>query len=200
MDLKSWPKTSEGVEIIIGQRQLFCTAGQLYQGYNQVPVEVDEVQVTDAELADVMDLDGTLDRVHFRRRQRLESREMRKQKEYDERRAALRAQRRNIVEEIKESKAAGIPSSPDVMSELSRIDGRLSRLADVALRAEVQAAADRVDPLAAEAREAAEKAEEIAQRLQCAECEAMSPEGHHNPANWLRGHRMGQHKKQRVAS
>jgi hypothetical protein len=200
MDINTFCKTPEGVQMIQEQRAIFCIGGQLYQGYNQVPVEVSEVQLEDGELDAAIDVDGTKNRVWFARKQRLEGRYERKMQEYDKRRAMLREQRKGIVDGIMQAKASGIPASPDTDEELARIDDKMKRLADESGRERLRFARDRHDPVAAEARVEAEKAAVVATRVECRVCGVLSPEGHGNPPMWRRGHEMACKTKQAKAA
>ncbi len=130
MDIKAWSKTPDGIAMVEHQR-VFCIGTQLWQGFRGVAIRAFESQMSTIELQEVAkerDVDDTMQAVWFRRKQRLESRFMRKAKEYDDREAVLRRQRSVIRSEIREDKADQIPVSPASLRAITRIDKRMDRL------------------------------------------------------------------------
>jgi len=198
VDPKEWAKTPEGMSTI-QEQTLFCLGGQVWQGYQGVAVRCPESLLETHELENVKDIDGSMERVWFRRRQRLESRYMRKSKEYDERRMQLRRERSSVRESIKEDKALGIEASDDDLQQIEKINARMARLRDLSQESEYEAA------LAAEdlAKKAAsgvpvEDTEPPPAQVKCDECDAESPLGK-DPERWLRGHKMGKHRSSNKA-
>jgi hypothetical protein len=182
MSIQHWAKTQEGVEVIDSQKP-FCIDGTLWQGYQKVAVRVHDDQLSDDEMEQVRDVDNTMQRVWFVRRQRLEARVSRKMDEYDTRRQALRAQRNELIQAIKNNAELGIKRSPDDDAQLDRIDQRLARLVDGSKSEQLKLARAKEDPETA----AKEAEERHLAPVQCV-CGAISPEGHKNPSKWLTGH------------
>lgn len=188
-NIQTWIKTPEGAETIESQI-VFCLEGQLWQGWRKVAIQVTETLLTDEELDRVRDIDNSLSRVWFARRQRLEGIGEAKQREYDTRRSVLRQQRREIMSDIKEAKGLGIEPSPDDLAQLDRIDDRMKRLSDETNLLKLRHAHNRVHPEQVQAEKQRADEEKRARRLQCPHCESISPEGHKNPPMWLKGHTM----------
>lgn len=175
LSIQHYAKTQDGLELI--SRQVpFCVGGDLWQGYKGTAVPIRESQLTDAEMAKIVDVDESIERVRVIRRQRLESRFERKQEEYGERIAKLRARRLDITRTIKEQKEAGFDASPGDLHELKRIDKRMERLMN--LSEEDSIAAVKIS-----------LGEQIGE---CDVCGEKCPEGS-DFASWLRGHKVGKH-------
>jgi len=182
MNIQHWAKTEEGVQVIDSQK-LFCIGGSLWQGYQKLALRVHDDQLSDDEMEQVRDVDDTMKKVWFVRRQRLEARVSRKMDEYDTRRQSLRAQRNEIIQSIKNNAELNIKRSPDDDAQLDRIDQRLGRLVDEARSVQLKLAREKEDPDTA----AKEAEERHLAPVQCV-CGAISPDGHKNPAKWLTGH------------
>lgn len=182
-NIVTWAKTPEGVEMIESQK-MFCINAELWQGWKGSAIRVVESQLEDNEMSAIDDIDGTIQRVWFARRQRLEGRVERKEAEYDTRRGILRRERNEIIESISKQKEMGIDASPDDLDQLKRIDARMARLVDEGNRQRLSLATAKQDPETA----AAIAAEKKLDRVDCEYCQEVSPEGHKNPAGWRTGH------------
>lgn len=194
VDPKEWAKSPQGMSII-QQETLFCLGGQVWQGHQGVAVRCPESLLETNELENVADIDGTMEKVWFRRRQRLESRYTRKAKEYDERRMMLRKERSAIRESIKEDKALGIEAADDDLDQIRRINERMARLKDLAHEHEYEAA-KAAEERAANQGDTPMVEEPPPEQVQCKECGMESPLGK-DPGRWLRGHMMGAHRNPR---
>lgn len=186
LTIQHFPSTQEGQQLIAEQKP-FILGGEIFQGYQNVPIRVFEMQLTDEELEAAHDVDGTKDRVWFKRRQRTGMRDDRKASEYRQRRANLRRERAVIRDTIKEDKAAGIPISPADRADLAEIDGRMQRLVDLSNIHQEEAAEFKAPP------EGAEKGGD----LMCPDCQKICPPGK-NFNKWLKGHQMGAHTSPRI--
>lgn len=112
LTINEFIKTVEGKTLVRDQVP-FVLGGQTYQGYNGVPIDVPEKQMTDAEIEAAPDVDGTKDRIWFKRKQRLQSRELSRKKEMDERERIARQKRRDELELQKlERELAPEPPAP----------------------------------------------------------------------------------------
>jgi hypothetical protein len=193
LDLRDFMKTAEA-RSIIGDNHVFCVGGLLFQGFRGGPMPVEEGQLTMDELKAVDDRDGTMHKVWFRVKQRLESRNDNKSIEYGKRRTVLRGERQQIRESIKHDKELGIQTSPADVDEIRRIDKRMSRLQDIGLEDDYEyALAHSVPASEIPAKPEPPKAEEAVPA--CAECGAAAPGK--DPQKWLRGHKMGKHGKRK---
>jgi hypothetical protein len=185
LPLNYWKKTMEGMQVIQEQKP-FCLGGNLFQGYQGAPISIGESQLSDEEMQNVQDIDGTMARQWTIRRQRLESRYSRKMQEYDERRATLRDRRGKIRDGLKSDAETNIPPNPSDLAELERIDARMKRLEDMTTQESMKLAHLRVG----------EKVEEeVAPVVErhgaiCDHCQKESPPAHKNPKMWLKGHLM----------
>ncbi len=130
MDIKAWSKSPDGIAMVDSQK-VFCIGSQLWQGFKGCAIRAHEDQLDTPELQELArerDVDGSMTAVWFRRRQRLESRYMRKSREYDDRSATLRRERNEIRQSVREDKADGMPPSPADLRSVRRIDVRMERL------------------------------------------------------------------------
>jgi len=185
LSIQHWGKTPEGMELVESQK-IFCIGGALWQGWKQVPIPVSEFQLSDVEMDDITDIDASMDRVWLGRRQRLEGRHSRKSAEYDKRRHELRVERSQIITSIKEARDLDMAPSPDDMDQIERINERMQGLVDLASQERLAKASIRVDP---------SSAPEVLPGT-CEECGATQPaDSKADPVKWLRGHKMGSHKK-----
>ena len=192
--IQSWSQTAEGVEMIDAQK-VFCIEGRLWQGYQKVAFLVDESQMEDRELDAVEDIDDTMGRIWFNRKNRLGGRHDRKIVEYDGRRAELRLQGNAVLDSIERLQKAGLPPSADDKEQYSRIQARMARLVDESTAQRLAHATLREDPETA----AVVAAEKKSEAVDCQHCGKVSPEGHKNPANWRRGHMMKCKARQEAA-
>ena len=184
-NIVTWAKSPEGVEAIESQK-MFCVNAEIWQGWKGAAIRVSESQLEDEEMNAIDDIDETMQRVWFTRRQRLEGRLDRKEAEYDGRRATLRRERNELIDSIEKQKGAGYPASPDDMDQLTRIDTRMKRLVDEGNRQRLAHAKAKEDPETA----AVVAAEKKLERVDCEHCHEVSPEGHKNPSAWRTGHLM----------
>ena len=182
-NIQTWVKTPEGIEKIESQ-EMFCISGDIWQGWKGTCIRVSESQLQDGEMEKVEDVDDTMSRVWFARRQRLQGRVERKEAEYDTRRATLRRERNEIIDSISKQKEMDISPSPDDLDQLKRIDVRMARLVDEGNRQRLSIAEAKEDPETA----AAIAAEKKLARVECEHCKEVSPEGHKNPRAWRTGH------------
>jgi len=182
-DIKQWAKTEDGHETISSQVR-FCLSGKLWQGFHMIPVPVQEKQLTDDELRDVQDKDGTMIEIWKQRTSRLESRVRRKADEYDLRLAKLRTERLEIRNTIVADREDKLPASPDSLSALRRVDKRMSRL--IQLRDEEEEGL--VLSLGKQSGEPEKNPYE------CKHCGDIPPPTHKKPGSWLNAHIMGAHK------
>jgi len=192
-DLMAYFKSAEGKQRLMEQ-QPFIAKGMILQGYNQAPFETHEVQVSDEELLAMDDIDGTKHEVWTRRRQRLESRIMFKNKEYEERRRALRQMSNEIREALERDQKLGIKPSPDAVSELNEINERMARLRPMKLVVNLPVDTPQ-DEISDE--EEAEPVHTVfdPEQYRCDICGKLPKADHKNPLAWLNGHKMGSHKK-----
>lgn len=188
--MQHWRKTSEGLEILESEK-LFCLGGTLWMGNKKTPYPVQDSQATIDELSKAIDVDGTMQKVWFKRRQRLGGRHQRKSAEYNKRRAELRDERSKIRQSMKEDVGLGIKPNEDDARQIEEIDRRMLRLRDLASEEELQIA----ELALGEAAQKGEPESEVKPEpvVKCETCEAMPPPGHHNPEGWLKGHVI-QHK------
>jgi len=185
LDLRAWARSPEGVEMIESQKP-FVAKGEVWQGFDMQMMRTDESQLDDKEIVDLPDIDGTKEKIWFRRKQRLESRTMRKAEEYSKRRGELRTRRNEVLESIERMEKLGVERSPEDVYEIKQIDARMGRLLD--------AKGDLQLELAEKALETGKVEDDLVEgeqpQLQ-APCGKMSPRLHVNPKKWLSGHRMG---------
>lgn len=182
-NIATWVKTPEGVEMIESQK-MFCINADIWQGWKGSCIRVTESQLEDKEMLEVEDIDDTMQRVWFARKNRLQGRVERKEAEYDTRRGILRRERNEIIESISKQKELGIDASPDDLDQLKRLDTRMKRLVDEGNRQRLTLAIAKEDPETA----AAVAAEKKLESIECEHCHELSPEGHKNPAGWRTGH------------
>ena len=189
IDLRAWVRSPEGQQMV-DSHEHFIAQGEIWQGYMGNVFRVLEDQLTDDELKKIPDLDGTKVKVWFRRNQRLESRLIRKAREMEERRGELRKLKNDIRTAMeKDKEMLGEFSKSDLM-ELKQIDERMARLLMEKERIQQGAAAMESEARKDEVPVAEIENPSILERI-TADCGAISPPDHHNPANWLRGHNVG---------
>jgi hypothetical protein len=187
LDIQMWAKTPDGIECIQAQKP-FCLGGVVWQGMNGAAFRCPENVLTTDELRDMPDKDGTISEVWKRRRQRLEARQARKQKEYDETKRLLRQKRNEIRESIKTDKAENLPVNPDDIEEIRRIDERMSRLNDSERQLEIEIS-KMVSGKAPERKVVLTDAQDApAPEATCERCGKIPPPDHPSPTTWLRGH------------
>lgn len=182
MDITHWAKTQEGLEVIEAQKP-FVINGEMWQGYEKAAIRVHEDQLTDEEMTAVFDVDQTKERIWKTRLDRIQARLSRKNAEYGKRLVELRKERSGIKQSIKEDIEMGLQPSPSDLHEINEIDARMMRLRDLGKEKSLATAKEAHAPTAPEP-----ELEGAAAQVQCVHCEKISPESHHNPAGWLRGH------------
>jgi len=183
MDITHWAKTQEGLEVIESQRP-FCINGELWQGFEGAAIRIHEDQLVDKEIQTAVDVDATKERVWFVRKNRLEGRLERKKNEYSKRIMELRKEKNDLIQGFKDQKEIGLEPSAFDTKLLTEIDARMSRLQDLAKEKSLEIAR-------AGGKEIPEPPRDIPPGgTQCSFCKKVSPDGHHNPAGWLRGHHM----------
>jgi hypothetical protein len=190
LSIQHWIKTEEAQQLVADQ-VTFCIGGTLFQSHKQVPFVVHERNLTDEEMKSIVDVDGTINRIHMIRRQRLEARHREKGEEYARRRADVRERRSKIRQSIKEDMELKIAPSPADYKEIQECDDRMMRLQDLSTEESLAAAR------ALEAQET-KPAEPVLEQYvappkeqtTCPDSGSQSPPGHRSPDRWLRGHRM----------
>jgi len=199
LDIQMWAKTPDGIEAIQEQKP-FCLGGQIWQGMNGAAFRCPENVLTTDELRDMPDKDGTVESVWIRRRQRLEARQSRKQKEYDDTKRLLRQKRNEIRESIVADKAEKLPVNPDDIEEIRRIDERMSRLN--AYEREIDIELKKVTPKPAPERkvELTDAQKPSPPKIACADCGKLPPPDHPKPNLWLRGHHIHCPERKKKAS
>jgi len=193
IDLRAWCRSPQGLQMI-NAHKLFCAGGEIWQGYQGTVFRVTEDQLEESELDSVPDLDNTMSQVLFKRAQRVESRYIRKDKEYDARRGELRAARNEIRNAMKADKELGLAPSPGDLADMRAIDNKTERiLAAKEMNDAIVSKAKHESQIAAEAIEVAQELNEPdpvdpAHMALCGKC---APEGHVKPKKWVTGHQFG---------
>lgn len=197
MDIKEWAKTADGIDTI-GTQNVFCCGGILWQGSRGAAIRCTEDALDTDELKRVRDVDGTMEKVWFRRHQRIESRYLRKAIEFDERRGKLRRERNEIRSSMKEDRELGLPVNPEDLDAIKRIDDRMGRLVQAKLEMDLKAAElgklygqdpppdNGGDVVLSEAVGASPKL------VRCPKCDKEQPPGR-DGSRWLKAHDMGAH-------
>lgn len=193
VDLRAWCRSPQGLQMIQAHK-MFVAGGEIWQGYQGTVFRVEENQLTEAEIDSVPDLDNTMSQVLFRRAQRIESRYLRKDKEYESRRGELRKMRNEIRNAMKADKELGLEPSPSDLADMKSIDLKTnSILAAKEMNDTVVAKAKVQSQVAAEAVEVALEADqpEPVNPDHVAPCGKCAPAGHVKPRKWVVGHKMG---------
>jgi len=97
LSIGQYCKTVQGIGMIENQEP-FCLNGKIYQGYNLVPVEASEDQLSDREIEKLHDVDGSKHLITQKRNERLASMKYTKDKEFAERKKVRNAQDRDELE------------------------------------------------------------------------------------------------------
>lgn len=178
MEIERWAKTSDANPVIEGQKP-FCIAGVVWQGFGGVCVRCTEDTMTEEELERVQDLDGTMNQVWQRRKDRVDGRLQRKRDEYDKRIAKLRAERNDIRQSMREDLSLGLKASEVDAQDAQYIEKRILRLREGSAGLETSQ----------------RKIEEALAPppTGCSVCGAPVPEGS-EPKRWLRMHTLGKHR------
>jgi len=189
LDIKDWAKTPDGIDTlgrqtVNGMPVIVCMDGKLWQGWKGVAIQVNENQITEKELESVLEKDDTIGDVLFRREQRMGSREDRKDKEMDKRRAEIRAEKHGVRQGIKDDKELGIPASAADIEQIGKMDQRMVRLTQRERSDELVRLRDKI---------AGRDSTKPVERLSCDMCGKVAPDSK-NQERWLRGHKVGAHK------
>jgi len=182
LQMQYWIKTQEAQEVI-GSGRIFCIQGELLQGYKGGPMPVGENQITEEEMKAVKDIDDTMHRVWFKRKQRLESAFLRKQKEYDERAHIVRDEQEKTFQHMERREKLKLAPSPLDAAVIRRQDARLERLAQLRGEEELKRATMEADK---KKTVPADKDPDFA----CTACGDACPIDHKSPAKWLTGHKL----------
>ena len=97
LDIKQYAKTLQGRNMIMSQ-ELFVLNGRLYQGYEQVAIEVNEVQCMESEIEKAHDVDGSKAGVLATRAARLGASKIAKEREQRDNQRKKIAQQRDELE------------------------------------------------------------------------------------------------------
>jgi len=196
LTIQFYPSTQEG-QAMVSTQEVFCLAGDLYQGYKGAICDVHERTLLEEEMLAIHDVDGTLHRVQSSRKSRLGSRDYRKKKEYAKLDAEKRQQRLADLELLEKERALGIKptDSPVVPDEEKGEKAPPEPVAAVAPVAEIAVEVP-IEPVE-EAKPDSVPMPLVGVQVHCDECLKGSPPGHRNPANWLRGHKFGAHKRKK---
>lgn len=194
--ITDWAKTIDGIEVI-EQQIPFCIGGQLWQGWGGTSaIRADESQMTDDEIRNVMDIDGSKQQIWEARRNRLNGRLSRKMKEYDERRHELRKQRTEIITAMEQHQKMGLKPSPDDVYQVERIDERMARLRDISKESEAAVASLEAGQDEVIHDEHPHHTDEPTAnvRARCDICKAVQPASSTtSAARWISSHKTGAH-------
>ena len=196
LQLQFWIKTQEAIEMLSDETIIFCIENKLFQGHKGAPFSVHEGDLTHAEMKSIRDVDGTLNTIWIKRRQRLEARFNRKEEEYSNRRVILLTRRNEILTSIEREQKLEIHSeNSPLVREVKKIDARLEKISAAEEFSQVQLADDKKNELPEEIQ--AITPEQMATTCSCGKS---SPPDHRNPKMWLRGHHLAcaEYKTQRV--
>jgi len=186
ISLQQWSKTPEGIEMIESQK-IFCFAGDLWQGSKQCAFRTDEKLLMTEEFERIVDVDDSMPKMWFRRRQRIEGRLDRKKREYNKRRRELREERTSIRTSMKEDKELKIAPSPDDLAQIAEIDARQTRLRDLAGEQDLEKARIGMGDTPPEPEP---EPPQDPGAYCCDGCGKDCPRDHKNPERWLRGHKI----------
>jgi len=188
LSIQHWVKTQEA-ELVIDSQKIFCIGGILWQAHGRTPFKVEESDLTSEEMADVNDIDNTMQRQWKIRRDRIVARMDRKNKEYRKIRSVLREEKNKIRESLKGDKELGMDPSEADLEEIRDIDKRMLRLRDLGQETDREIALVQSSTKTAEAAPEPEP-EAPAEQMACPYCQSKSPPGHKNPKAWISGHQM----------
>lgn len=118
LGLNHFVKTAEG-QMLIQNHRLFCIGGKLYQGYQGTIPSVDDNSPTEKELANCVDVDGSIGQVHTRLRMKQQQRKYTKQQEVARRAAPQRKQELEELQLEEYRQRLGKPTEPEPMVETS---------------------------------------------------------------------------------